>query len=564
MKSQCVYFVKALILLLVSSNVIRNNSVAVTRNDILDNTTPFTNMFCCPQRDTTTIINSDGRNFGTFTSFFPISSMSIGEAYVWGGTDDYYTFLERIANNVCAGGYNTSDFGTDTNQYWIPGMSSSGSLACHYLAGLDCGVFVNRCLGLDPYQGIYGLKNCSKIIDTSNMKPGDLCVISHHVALNAEGHGDWIVHSVSSISYGPPKVQQGVWDTRWGDFTPYSIFPQFSTFNPANGETVKVSNKPLEIQVKAEGSKSIENALMWLDDASVTPKVTGNAKSKTIKYTVKDPMPGEHRVKVQCANVVNGIDYEDDIEWVFNNGGTNDTIKITDAIASYLGPKVKPFYKTTAYYLWGNTSQVVLAGDCNGAASWFVDDIIRISIKHLVNGDLSYWEQNTLARPQPPVDLSWYFDRGPEGNEVNVELANDPRHLNYVGCSALWLVGVNNAKSIDGRSIKALPNIVNNDSVDMHDVSEIKFDARLIGQNPCYGRASFSISLPQSAYTELKIFNINGQLIKTLESKYLDRGIHEYVWDGTGEGSLKVSKGVYLYHLKSQENYKTGRLVLIQ
>lgn len=480
---------------------------------------------------------------------FDTPGWKTGLAFSLGRDDDYNTYLTRISN-----GKNPRNGPDPIDEY----------------AGIECSAFVSRCLGLPRHYKTWELVDITIPIigDLTSAQKGDICVKAYAHSLYCDGGGmTYVASSLSGF--------QGIYFNRvvylelikYPDISNYpcrTIFPQFTDLKPANGETAQISNQPLTISVKAEGSISIENVLMWLDDVSVTPKVTGNPKSKTIKYTVKDPIPGEHRVKVQCANVVNGIDYEDAIEWVFNYGGPNDTVKITDAIASYLGPKVKPFYKTTVYYLWGNTSQVVLAGDCNGAANWFVDDIIRINIKHLASGDLFYWGQDVYARPQPPIDLSWYFDRGPEGNEVNVELANDPQHLNYVGCSALWLVGVDNAKCIDGRNMQLAAEGIQSDSTDNRDVSEVDFDVRLKSQNPGYGRATFKICLPSSSFTELTIYNVNGQLVKTLVDGHKNRGIYEYAWDGKDNGNSKVSRGVYLYQLKSNGKCKSGRLVLLE
>ncbi|KPK99845.1 MAG: hypothetical protein AMJ91_06100 [candidate division Zixibacteria bacterium SM23_73_3] len=62
----------------------------------------------------------------------------------------------------------------------------------------------------------------------------------------------------------------------------------------------------------------------------------------------------------------------------------------------------------------------------------------------------------------------------------------------------------------------------------------------------------------------LKIYNVRGQLVKTLIEDDLAPGRYEVIWDGTDEGGEKVASGVYLYRLKTPKSQTTRKMILLK
>ncbi len=62
----------------------------------------------------------------------------------------------------------------------------------------------------------------------------------------------------------------------------------------------------------------------------------------------------------------------------------------------------------------------------------------------------------------------------------------------------------------------------------------------------------------------LKIYNIRGQLVKTLVDRKLSPGRYEVVWDGTDDSGDRVASGVYLYRLTAGHNQTTRRMILLK
>ncbi len=90
--------------------------------------------------------------------------------------------------------------------------------------------------------------------------------------------------------------------------------------------------------------------------------------------------------------------------------------------------------------------------------------------------------------------------------------------------------------------------------------------------NPFNPSTTISFSLPEASNVTLAIYNLRGQLIRTLHSGALSAGHHRMVWDGRDSHGVKVASGVYLYRLEAQlildgsaRNFVASRkLVLVQ
>jgi hypothetical protein len=82
--------------------------------------------------------------------------------------------------------------------------------------------------------------------------------------------------------------------------------------------------------------------------------------------------------------------------------------------------------------------------------------------------------------------------------------------------------------------------------------------------NPFNASTVFAFNLPKPAPVILEIYNLPGQLVRTVVGGVERRGRNQIVWDGlNGEGS-QVSSGVYFYRLRVGEWSETRRMSLIR
>jgi Tol biopolymer transport system component len=80
--------------------------------------------------------------------------------------------------------------------------------------------------------------------------------------------------------------------------------------------------------------------------------------------------------------------------------------------------------------------------------------------------------------------------------------------------------------------------------------------------NPFNPTTTIQFGLPEAGLVNLKIFNIQGQLVRSLVSGYYDTGIHQVQWDSKNDYGEKVASGFYFYSLRSQDFYQIKRMLL--
>ena len=82
--------------------------------------------------------------------------------------------------------------------------------------------------------------------------------------------------------------------------------------------------------------------------------------------------------------------------------------------------------------------------------------------------------------------------------------------------------------------------------------------------NPFNGRTNINFSLPFSAYVDLKIFDMNCKVIKTLYQGNHNNKQSKIIWDGKNDLNQLVSSGIYLYSIESLGSVRTKKLTLIK
>lgn len=82
--------------------------------------------------------------------------------------------------------------------------------------------------------------------------------------------------------------------------------------------------------------------------------------------------------------------------------------------------------------------------------------------------------------------------------------------------------------------------------------------------NPFNPNATIEDALPKAVKVQLRVFNILGQVVKTLVDEEKPVGCHQVVWDGKDEAGRPVSTGVYLYQIKAGDFVETKKMQLVK
>ena len=70
--------------------------------------------------------------------------------------------------------------------------------------------------------------------------------------------------------------------------------------------------------------------------------------------------------------------------------------------------------------------------------------------------------------------------------------------------------------------------------------------------NPFNSSTEISFYLPKIGFTSLDVYNLKGQLVKTLVTGVLESGEHSVNWNGKNASENDVSSGIYFYALSTE------------
>ncbi|NMB80737.1 MAG: T9SS type A sorting domain-containing protein [Ignavibacteria bacterium] len=82
--------------------------------------------------------------------------------------------------------------------------------------------------------------------------------------------------------------------------------------------------------------------------------------------------------------------------------------------------------------------------------------------------------------------------------------------------------------------------------------------------NPFNPSTTITFEIPKSEFVSLQIFNINGELIKTILQESLNAGRYEKRWNGEDDFGNQVVSGVYFYRIKAGHFEKSSRMILLK
>ncbi|MGD9141299.1 MAG: FlgD immunoglobulin-like domain containing protein [bacterium] len=97
-----------------------------------------------------------------------------------------------------------------------------------------------------------------------------------------------------------------------------------------------------------------------------------------------------------------------------------------------------------------------------------------------------------------------------------------------------------------------------------YDAEVVGFALGPVSPNPTSEGTAISFSAPKAANVSLAIYNVNGQLVRTLHDGQVDSGNHRFAWDGTDSNGARVARGVYFCRMNADEFSATEKVVLLK
>ena len=82
--------------------------------------------------------------------------------------------------------------------------------------------------------------------------------------------------------------------------------------------------------------------------------------------------------------------------------------------------------------------------------------------------------------------------------------------------------------------------------------------------NPFNPSTTIEYSLVNDAHVNLSIYNVNGQLVRTLVDAKMKMDNYRVIWDGKNNRGNNLSSGIYFLRLKTETFTKTQKMVLLR
>ncbi len=82
--------------------------------------------------------------------------------------------------------------------------------------------------------------------------------------------------------------------------------------------------------------------------------------------------------------------------------------------------------------------------------------------------------------------------------------------------------------------------------------------------NPFNPSTIISFSIPEDTKVNLKVYNIKGQVVKTLLKEQIESGEHRITWDGKDNNNKQVASGIYFYKISAGKETKVKKMLLLK
>ena len=82
--------------------------------------------------------------------------------------------------------------------------------------------------------------------------------------------------------------------------------------------------------------------------------------------------------------------------------------------------------------------------------------------------------------------------------------------------------------------------------------------------NPFNPSTSFYVDMPESGNLSIKIFDVNGRMVKELTNTYVNQGRIQSRWSGKNEFDIMSPTGIYFLQVETSSNYHVQKLALVK
>jgi hypothetical protein len=150
-------------------------------------------------------------------------------------------------------------------------------------------------------------------------------------------------------------------------------------------------------------------------------------------------------------------------------------------------------------------------------------------------------------------------------SNVGTNAASYPIRTSWIGHSMMYVRngGLQNARNeLVNATWEFFENPVNEDITG--DTVPAQFALMQNYPNPFNPTTTIKFNMPVKGHVSLKVYNVAGQLVRTLTDQDWDAGQHSIDWNGKNEAGSSVASGVYFYKIETGSFESTKKMVLLR
>ncbi len=125
-----------------------------------------------------------------------------------------------------------------------------------------------------------------------------------------------------------------------------------------------------------------------------------------------------------------------------------------------------------------------------------------------------------------------------------------------------WLLGYDSGDYLDyyNRKVFTYSEVsTSEDYVSPPEISELS-----IYPNPFNPQTNISFEVLKGGKVEVDIFNLKGQKVRSILNDYKEKGNYQMSWNGFDDNGFKVGSGMYIVRLKSANNSRSKKVILLK
>lgn len=120
-------------------------------------------------------------------------------------------------------------------------------------------------------------------------------------------------------------------------------------------------------------------------------------------------------------------------------------------------------------------------------------------------------------------------------------------------------------------------------SFSIQDIRKITFDSLSVGvkdekmlnviksftllqnyPNPFNPTTTIVYELPKAGIVDVKVYDINGRLVRSVLEEHQEMGVHQILWDSKNDAGASVASGVYFYQIRFNQSVLSRKMLLLK